>query len=988
MDKYQFSDSELSFLEHAPTPLAVYQYVDKHVYTLALSDGFCELFGYRDKADAYRMMEQDVCYNIHPDDVARVNEAMRRFIAESGRYEVIFRARKHREQAYRILHGVGKHIYAKTGERLAYVWFTDEGEYTDNKDTQDSAFNRAFNSALHEESILKASYFDNLTGLPNLSHFFELAEAGKDVMLRSGGSAALLYIDLDGMKYYNHRNGYAEGDKLLQGLAKLLGRTFGSEYCCHIGADRFAVYTKEEGLEEAVGRLFAEAEALNEGKSLPVRVGIYSAQIEDVPISSAYDRAKIACDAIGKSIASRYNYYSLKLRDEVKRRQYFQANIDRAIEEKWIEVYYQPIVRAVNGLACDVEALARWNDPEEGFLSPAEFISYLEDAGLIYKLDLFVLEEVLRKMKRVSGDGLLVLPHSINLSRSDFDACDIVEEIRKRVDAAGISHDKISIEITESMVGSDFDFMKAQVERFRNLGFPVWMDDFGSGYSSLDVLQSIKFNLLKFDMGFMRKLNEGDEGKIILTEMMKMATSLGLDTICEGVETAEQVRFLQEIGCSKLQGYYFSKPVPYQEILDRRKQGYDLMPENPEESSYYGTIGRVNFFDLGVVTNEYDGVLQNTYSTLPMGILEIRDGHAWYVRTSPSYRDFMKRFFGFDTSNEKVDITVPPIGHSPVFMNNIRQCCETGNTAFFDERMHDGSKVHAFVRRLGINPVTGSVAVAIAVLSVRDPDEVESFADIARALAADYYSIFVIDLDTDAYIEYSSHASDEDLSVARRGVDFFASAKREAMIRVFEDDREPFLSLFTKERVLKDLERQGIFTTTYRLLDTGTPMYVNMKITRMHGGNRIILGISVVEAQMRQIEEMKKAREQSKFFGRIASLSGALYALYTVDPETGKYSEYNVTSGYGGLGFDKEGENFFTKGRSDGEKMVYFEDLPYFLERFTKENILRGVREKRMFQIQYRLVINEEPKPIVLKAAIVKETDGEKLIVGVNIVDA
>ena len=544
MDKYQFSASELSFLESSPTPLAVYQFVGKHVHTFALSDGFCELFGYQDKAEAYRLMEQDVCYNTHPDDVARINEAMRRFIAESGRYEVIFRARKIHETVYRIIHGVGKHVYTQTGERLAYVWFTDEGVYTGNQDTRDSVFNRAFNRALHEESILKASYYDNLTGLPNLSHFFELAEAGKDEIMGYGGAAALLYIDLDGMKYYNHKNGYAEGDKLLQGLAKLLSRTFGSEYCCHVGADRFAMYTREEGLEETIGKLFAEAETLNGGKSLPLRVGVYSSRIENVPISSAYDRAKIACDAIGKSISSRYNMYSRKLRDEVKRRQYIQTSIDRAIAEKWIKVYYQPIVRAVNGLACDVEALARWIDPEEGFLSPAEFIPYLEDAGLIYKLDLFVLEQVLEKMNRVTDDGLLVVPHSINLSRSDFEACDIVEEIRMRVDAAGISRDKISIEITESVIGGDFDFMKAQVERFQKLGFPVWMDDFGSGYSSLDVLQSIKFNLIKFDMGFMRKLNEGGEGKIILTELMKMATSLGVDTICEGVETEEQVRFL------------------------------------------------------------------------------------------------------------------------------------------------------------------------------------------------------------------------------------------------------------------------------------------------------------------------------------------------------------------------------------------------------------------------------------------------------------
>ena len=210
-----------------------------------------------------------------------------------------------------------------------------------------------------------------------------------------------------------------------------------------------------------------------------------------------------------------------------------------------------------------MEALARWIDPEKGFLSPADFIPALEDAGLIYKLDLHMVDQVLEAIKVQKADGFSIIPHSINLSRCDFNACDIVEEIRKRVDAAGVSHDRITIEITESVIGSDVSFMKEQVERFQKLGFPVWMDDFGSGYSSLDVLQSIRFDLLKFDMSLLRKIDEGEAGKTMLTELMRMATSLSLDTVCEGVETEEQVRFLQEIGCSKLQGYYYRKPIPF-----------------------------------------------------------------------------------------------------------------------------------------------------------------------------------------------------------------------------------------------------------------------------------------------------------------------------------------------------------------------------------------------------------------------------------------
>ena len=254
--------------------------------------------------------------------------------------------------------------------------------------------------------------------------------------------------------------------------------------------------------------------------------------------------------------------YSQKQREAEKKRAYLLGNIDRAAAEGWIQVYYQPIVYSDSGEICDEEALARWIDPVEGFLSPADFISELEDAGLIYKLDLYVLEQVLIKIRSRMSAKEDIVPQSINLSRSDFETCDIVEEFRKRVDGAGVERNMISVEITEGIIGENFDYMKEQISRFQKLGFKVWIDDFGSGYSSLNVLHSVSFDLIKFDQSFTRKLSEGERGRIILRDMMKMAESLQVDTICEGVETKEQALFLKEIGCSKQQGYYYGKPRP------------------------------------------------------------------------------------------------------------------------------------------------------------------------------------------------------------------------------------------------------------------------------------------------------------------------------------------------------------------------------------------------------------------------------------------
>lgn len=549
-------------LEDSPQPVAVYRFENHRIETLSLSDGFLKLFGYPDRKQAMFVLDHEMYNDVHVDDQERLSGALLRFSEGSEELDVVYRTKAGIESGFRVIHARGAHIHTGSDERIAYVWYMDEGVYMEGDEASGTQINLSLNRALHEESILHATHYDELTGLPNLAWFFQLCEVGKARIFSEGKQGNLLYMDLYGMKYFNHRYGFAEGDLLLKSFAEVLVGIFGKENCCHVAADRFVVSTTEEESEKQIREMFEQASRMNGGKTLPVRVGIYSTSMEDVPASSAFDRAKMACDAIRRSDSSTWHFYDTSLQNEVRRHQYLVENIDKAIEEKWIQVYYQQIIRSSDETVCDEEALARWIDPVEGFLSPAEFIPLLEKAGIIYKLDLCVLDQVLEKIRILTEAGLPVVHQSINLSRSDFETCDIVQEIRKRVDAAGVSRSMISIEITESIIGSNFTFMKEQIERFRELGFPVWMDDFGSGYSSLDVLQDIPFDLIKFDMSFMRKLDEGERGKIILTQMMKMASNLHVDTICEGVETEEQVRFLQRIGCSKLQGYFFSKPSP------------------------------------------------------------------------------------------------------------------------------------------------------------------------------------------------------------------------------------------------------------------------------------------------------------------------------------------------------------------------------------------------------------------------------------------
>lgn len=570
----------------------------------------------------------------------------------------------------------------------------------------------------HTRSLVQANRYDALTGLAKMSYFFEVAKGVCKRVAKDGDEPAILYIDLAGMKYFNQTYGFSGGDKLLKAIADLLAAYFGSTFCGRLGQDHFAVVTGMRNLDALLDALIIDAVHVNNSKSLPLRIGVYPTSMEDVEISVACDRAKIASFEGAIPYRSTYSIFDRAMLARDEKRRYIIDNIDRAIENGWIHVYYQPIVRAENGCVCDEESLARWVDPTHGFLSPADFIPALEDAKLIYKLDLNVLEQTLRKMRHLSDVGLYVVPSSINLSRSDFEVCDIVEEVRRRVDESGFGRDMVNIEITESAMGRDFAFMKQQVERFHDLGFRVWMDDFGSEYSSLDYLQNLTFDLIKLDMRFMRQFNENEKSRVILTELVKMAIGLGVETICEGVEEFEQVEFLREVGCNKLQGFYFTKPLPLEDVLERYESGTAIGFENPAESEYYSALGRVNLYDPASIVRDQAEGLHQYFNTLPMAILETTETEFAVIRCNSSYRSFLANCIGEVPVGTRLPYVWDDRIEAQSFLGAVRECGLQGGLRVIDGTMPQGLTTHAFARCIAINPVTGTAAVAVAILSV------------------------------------------------------------------------------------------------------------------------------------------------------------------------------------------------------------------------------------------------------------------------------
>lgn len=984
MEKYRFSVEQQALIESLEVPFAIYQFLDKRVVTIALTKGFCDLLGYENKEDAYYDMDNDMYKDAYPDDIAKIENAAVQFARGQKSYDVVYRSKLKGGTEYNMIHAVGKHVFTESGVRLAQVYYINEGIYNGSNDN-DFGLAQMFNNSLNENTTKNENYYDYLTGLPSMKHFFEIAEATKEKLLKEKKRPVLLFLDFSGMKFYNSKYGFAEGDRLLRAFSRLLVKYYGNENCSRFGQDHFAAITYDNDLEKTINKIFSDTEKLNGGKTLPLRVGIYKSQMEPIETSIACDRAKLACNALRNTYVSGFSYFDEEMKKSVDSRQYIIDNIDKAISKKWIQVYYQPIVRTVNGKVCNEEALARWCDPVKGIIMPSDFVPILESVNLAYKLDLYVVDEILRKIKRQEEAGLYVVPQSVNLSRSDFDVCDIVEEIRKKVDEAGVDRDQLKIEITEGVIGINFEFIKEHVERFQKLGFSVWMDDFGSGYSSLNLLQNIRFDLVKFDMRFIKHIADNtNNNNIVLQELIKMTTALGMDTICEGVENKEQVIFLQEIGCSKIQGFYFRKPLSFEMLLADYKKGTKLGYEPSEQTWYYETISRVNLYDSALITSGFDSTFHGDLDAMPMGIIEVTNSGISFARCNHAFKEFMLKIYSFNIdANDKKEINESN-EKLLSFVEAMRSCISSTGRMFIDEELPDYSIAHFFVRRIAYNKENDATALVIGVMSIATEEDGATYASIARALSADYFNMFYVNLETEEFIEYDSQVGHSDMIIQRHSDDFFNKARSDALRRVYPEDRLSFVNSLTKENIIKDIKSQGAFSMTYRLMTNGMPVYVNMKASAMNrDGKYIIVAVSNVDSQMKQKEKFEKIRQEQLAYTRINALMGDYICLYVVDPINGKYHEYRSTQDYEAFGLEKGGDNFFNDGRVNIRDIILKEDLEGYLSRFTKDNILSDIEKSGLFSMHYHLIINNKPVPVNLRATIVEEIDGDKLVVGV-----
>ncbi|MBR2675289.1 MAG: EAL domain-containing protein [Solobacterium sp.] len=429
------------------------------------------------------------------------------------------------------------------------------------------------NEARKSKALEKSAKEDQLTGLYNYNYFTELAKEQIENITDNISDHVFLFIDVHNFKAFNDQRGFEAGDKFLKTLAGYISEIFHDSLYGRQADDHFVVLTKTDGLIEKLNQLNDLVHKYDEEILLCINCGAYHLNSNNEDPRMAIDRARYAAYLIKNRFETVYIEYDKTMSEAYHKRLYVINNIDNAVKNGWIVPFYQPVVWSDTQEVCSCEVLARWMDPVYGQLFPNEFIPVLEEYRLIHKLDKAIFEAACKDLREGMDSGKPVVPVSLNFSRLDFELMDAVEVLDSLATKYQIPKDLIHVEVTESALTDNFGALVEAMDRIKELGYSLWLDDFGSGYSSLNVLKDYQFDVIKIDMRFLSNLESSEKSRTLIDCIIQMANRINMLTLTEGVETPVQANFLKKVGCDRLQGYLFSKPVAKDVLYDRIEKG-------------------------------------------------------------------------------------------------------------------------------------------------------------------------------------------------------------------------------------------------------------------------------------------------------------------------------------------------------------------------------------------------------------------------------
>lgn len=409
--------------------------------------------------------------------------------------------------------------------------------------------------------------YDELTGIYNKQAFY--AKTKEMLLDNPDKNFDLLRINIERFKVLNDLFGESTGDKLLRYIGKFL-KEINLPLCVsgRLYADNFVVcYEAGKGdSRRMINTLQMVADSFAINNRTILSFGLYRIDDKTLPVSVMCDRANMALWKAKGNFKNPYCEYDEKMRQQVLKEQKIINAMEMAIQNKEFTLYLQPKYDIEKGTIIGAEALVRWISLENGFISPGDFIPVFENNGFVYEVDKFIWEESCRCLRKWLDEGREVHPISVNVSRIDLYDPKLVQHLVDLREKYQLPSQYLELEITESAYTEDPEQIITITRQLREAGFVILMDDFGTGYSSLNMLKDIQIDVLKLDMGFLKSSDYSAKGGNILTAILKMAESLKMQTIAEGVETKEQVEFLKSIGCKYVQGFYYSKPLPVGEF--------------------------------------------------------------------------------------------------------------------------------------------------------------------------------------------------------------------------------------------------------------------------------------------------------------------------------------------------------------------------------------------------------------------------------------
>jgi diguanylate cyclase (GGDEF)-like protein/PAS domain S-box-containing protein len=442
----------------------------------------------------------------------------------------------------------------------------------------------------HDVSVARAieaemshlAQHDTLTKLPNRTLLQDRLSQAITTAGRNGTRIAVLFLDLDGFKHINDSLGHAIGDKLLQSVAKrLLASVRTSDTVSRIGGDEFVVLLSEvahagdAGVKagKILAALNVPLEIDQHNLRITASIGVTTYPEDGQETAMLIKNADLAMYQAKENGRNNYQFFEKDMNVRALERQSIEENLCFALDRGELVMHYQPKISLTTGEITGVEALIRWQHPERGLIGPLQFISVAEDCGLMLAIGNWVLRESCRQAKEWQDAGLRPIEMAVNVSSVEFRNEDFLEGVRAILEETGLSPHYLGLELTESVLMQHAKFTVPVLKKLKAMGVRLAIDDFGTGYSSLSYLRQFPIDTLKVDQSFVHGINADTDDATIINAVINMGSNLNHRVIAEGVETVEQVAFLQAHGCDEGQGYYFSRPVPASQFAKLLKAG-------------------------------------------------------------------------------------------------------------------------------------------------------------------------------------------------------------------------------------------------------------------------------------------------------------------------------------------------------------------------------------------------------------------------------